>query len=62
MPLPVWRFWGKGDKELLTWVNTELETLGKENFIHKAYDATLKPAYGESIDPETVVVEGGKVK
>ena len=52
----------KGDKELLTWVNTELETLGKENFIHKAYDATLKPAYGESIDPETVVVEGGKVK
>jgi polar amino acid transport system substrate-binding protein len=52
----------KGDKELLTWVNTELETLGKENFIHKAYDATLKPAYGESIDPETVVVEGGKLK
>jgi polar amino acid transport system substrate-binding protein len=52
----------KGDKELLTWVNMELETLGKENFIHKAYDATLKPAYGESIDPETVVVEGGKLK
>lgn len=52
----------KGDKELLTWVNTELETLGKENFIHKAYDATLKPAYGESIDPEAVVVEGGKLK
>lgn len=52
----------KGDKELLTWVNTELETLGKENYIHKAYDATLKPAYGESIDPETVVVEGGKLK
>ncbi len=52
----------KGDKELLTWVNTELENLGKENFIHKAYDATLKPAYGESIDPEAVVVEGGKLK
>lgn len=52
----------KGDKELLTWVNTELEALGKENFIHKAYDATLKPAYGESIDPEAVVVEGGKLK
>ncbi|MDF2634897.1 MAG: ABC-type transporter, periplasmic subunit family 3 [Pelosinus sp.] len=52
----------KGDTELLTWVNAELETLGKENFIHKAYDATLKPAYGESIDPEAVVVEGGKLK
>lgn len=52
----------KGDKELLAWVNTELETLGKENFIHKAYDATLKPAYGDSIDPEAIVVEGGKLK
>lgn len=52
----------KGNTELLTWVNTELETLGKENFIHKAYDATLKPAYGEGINPEDIVVEGGKVK
>lgn len=52
----------KGNKELLDWVNQELDTLGKEQFIHKAYEATLKPAYGDSIDPETVVVEGGKVK
>jgi len=52
----------KGDKELLTWVNTELETLGKENFIHKAYETTLKPAYGDSLDPESVVIEGGKLK
>jgi polar amino acid transport system substrate-binding protein len=52
----------KGDKELLAWINTELETIGKENFIHKAYDATLKPAYGDSINPEEIVVEGGKLK
>jgi len=52
----------KGDKELLTWVNTELETLGKENFIHKAYETTLKPAYGDSLNPESVVIEGGKLK
>jgi polar amino acid transport system substrate-binding protein len=52
----------KGDKELLAWINTELETIGKENFIHKAYEATLKPAYGESIDPEAIVIEGGKLK
>lgn len=52
----------KGNKELLDWVNQELGTLGKEQFIHKAYEATLKPAYGDSIDLETVVVEGGKVK
>ncbi len=51
----------KGNKELLDWVNTELETLGKEKFIHKAYDETLKPAYGDSINPEDIVVEGGKL-
>ncbi len=52
----------KGNKELLDWINKELETLGKENFVHKAYDATLKPAYGDSINPEDIVVEGGKLK
>ncbi|MBP2656070.1 MAG: ABC-type transporter, periplasmic subunit family 3 [Firmicutes bacterium] len=52
----------KGDKELLDWINTELENIGKENFIHKAYDATLKPAYGDSINPEDIVIEGGKLK
>lgn len=52
----------KGNKELLDWINTELETLGKENFIHKAYDATLKPAYGDSLNPEDIVIEGGKLK
>lgn len=52
----------KGNKELLDWINTELENLGKENFIHKAYDATLKPVYGDSISPEDIVVEGGKLK
>ena len=46
----------------LDWINKELETLGKEQFVHKAYDATLKAAYGDSINPEDIVVEGGKVK
>ncbi|KYZ74924.1 ABC transporter substrate-binding protein [Anaerosporomusa subterranea] len=52
----------KGNKELLDWINQELETLGKEKFIHKAYDATLKPVYGDSVNPEDIVVEGGKLK
>ncbi|GBG55308.1 amino acid ABC transporter substrate-binding protein [Sporomusaceae bacterium FL31] len=52
----------KGNTELLNWINTELDTLGKENFIHKAYDATLKPAYSSDINPEEIVVEGGKLK
>lgn len=52
----------KGNTELLNWINTELDTLGKENFIHKAYEATLKPAYSSDINPEEIVVEGGKLK
>ncbi|CUH97019.1 putative secreted protein [Propionispora sp. 2/2-37] len=52
----------KGNKELLDWINNELETLGKENYVHKAYEETLKPAYGETINPEDIVVEGGKLK
>jgi len=52
----------KGNTELRNWINTELENLGKENFIHKAYDATLKPVYGDTLNPEDIVIEGGKLK
>lgn len=51
----------KGNTELLNWINEELTNLGKENFIHEAYNETLLPAYGEDIDPEEVVIEGGKL-
>jgi polar amino acid transport system substrate-binding protein len=51
----------KGNKELLEWINTELETLGKENFVHKAYDSTLKSVYGADYE-ESLVIEGGKLK
>lgn len=51
----------KGNKELLDWINKELETLGKENFIHEAYEKTLKPVYGDSVDPANLVIEGGKL-
>lgn len=49
----------KGNKELLDWINAELETLGKENFMHKAYDETLKSIYGD--DADNLVIEGGKL-
>lgn len=51
----------KGNKALLDWLNNEIIELGKENFFHKDYDATLKSVYGDDIDPESVVVEGGKI-
>ncbi|MDF2631944.1 MAG: transporter substrate-binding protein [Caproiciproducens sp.] len=52
----------KGNKELLDWINNELTTLGKENFVHAAYDATLNPAYGDTVKAEDVVIEGGKAQ
>jgi len=51
----------KGNKELLDWINSEIETLGKEEFFHKDFEETLKPVYGDEIDPENLVVEGGQV-
>ena len=51
----------KGNKALLEWLNNEIVELGKENFFHKNYDATLKPIYGDSVNPESLVVEGGKL-
>lgn len=51
----------KGNKELKDWINTELVTLGKEKFIHKAYESTLTPVYGQKFE-ENLVIEGGKLK
>lgn len=51
----------KGNTELLTWINNEIESLADEQFFHADYDATLKSVYGDSVDPENLVVEGGKV-
>lgn len=51
----------KGNTELLNWINEELTKLGEENFIHEAYKETLQPVYGDSVDPEDVVIEGGKL-
>ena len=51
----------KGNKELQDWINTELVTIGKENFVHKAYEATLTAVYGKDFE-ENLVIEGGKIK
>lgn len=47
---------------LLNWLNTEIETLGKENFFHADYQATLASVYGDAANPDNLVVEGGKVE
>jgi polar amino acid transport system substrate-binding protein len=49
----------KGNTELRDWIDETLVKLGKENFAHQAFDATLKPYYG-NINPDDIIVEGGK--
>lgn len=52
----------KGNTELLNWLNDEIKSLADEQFFHADFDATLKDVYGDSIDPESLVVEGGVVE
>lgn len=52
----------KGNTELLNWINDEIKSLGEQQFFHKDYDATLKAVYGDSVDPENLVVEGGVIQ
>jgi len=52
----------KGNTELLNWINNEIKSLADENFFHKGFDETLAPVYGDTVDPDSLVVEGGKVK
>lgn len=51
----------KGNSGLLSWLNSEIEKLGKENFFHADYEATLRPVYGKDSDADSLVVEGGKL-
>ena len=50
----------KGNESLLNWLNDEIKALGKENFFHADYEATLIDTYGKDYE-ETLVVEGGEV-
>jgi polar amino acid transport system substrate-binding protein len=52
----------KGNKELLDWLNNEIKDGLGDNFFHQDYQATLLPVYGNSVDPESVVVERGIVQ
>lgn len=52
----------KGNTELLDWINEEIESLADEQFFHADFDATLADVYGDSVDPDNLVVEGGKIE
>ena len=48
----------KGNSTLLNWINDEIKSLGKENFFHADYEATLLDTYGADYE-DTLVIEGG---
>ncbi len=51
----------KGNTTVLNWLNEEIESLGKENFFHADYEATLVETYGKDYE-NSLVVEGGKAE
>ena len=51
----------KGNTDLLNAINDEIKALAEEQFFHKDFEETLKPVYGDNINPEDLVVEGGVV-
>ena len=51
----------KGNTDLLNAINDEIKALADEQFFHKDFEETLKPVYGDNINPEDLVVEGGVV-
>lgn len=51
----------RGNTELLNFINTQIDSLAKENFFHKDYEKTLEPVYGDEVSPNDIVVEGGNL-
>ena len=55
----------KGNDSLREWINSEIETLGQENFFHKDYEETLvEYVFTTRFYPQkdSLVVEGGKTE
>jgi polar amino acid transport system substrate-binding protein len=51
----------KGNGELQIWLNDVINRRIEADFFHKAYEAALRPVYGNTANPETVVIERGNV-
>ena len=49
----------KGNETLLNWINDAITALADEQFFHADYDATLASVYGDNVDKDSLVVEGG---
>jgi polar amino acid transport system substrate-binding protein len=49
----------KGNGELRLWLNDVINRRVEADFFHRAYETTLRPVYGTTVDPNTVVIERG---
>lgn len=52
----------KGNNELKDWLDEHIKELAKEDFFHANYKENLEPVYGNTVDPDNIVVEGGIVQ
>lgn len=52
----------KGNDTVRTYIDEEIKALAAENFFHADFDATLKDVYGEAVNPDSLVVEGGVIE
>ncbi|MDR0722253.1 MAG: transporter substrate-binding domain-containing protein [Treponema sp.] len=52
----------KGNAELQRWLNDVISRRIEGDFFHKDYEATLRPVYGNAVDPERVVIERGIIE
>ena len=51
----------KGNESVLAYINSEIEALASEQFFHADFEATLKDVYGDAVNPDSLVVEGGVI-
>lgn len=52
----------KGNDTVRAYIDEEIKVLAAENFFHADFDATLKDVYGEAVNPDSLVVEGGVIE
>jgi polar amino acid transport system substrate-binding protein len=52
----------KGNGELQRWLNDVISRRVEAGFFRKNFEATLRPVYGTTFDPEALVIERGGVE
>jgi ABC-type amino acid transport substrate-binding protein len=51
----------KGNDGLILWMNDVISRRVEDNFFHRNYEATVRPVYGATVNPDSIVIERGRV-